>query len=621
MHTKQSRVISLHRQIERIQRCLAVLQRISDRYAWARLAIFVIGAVLSFAALATSGAALFWVIAGATAIIFSVIVHFHHRLQHSMARLRLWSELKRTHIARIQLDWPHILRRFARWHAANQPQDHPFSADLNLTGDRSITHLIDLAQTRAGSQRLYDWLLACEPDIKQIAERQEVVRELTPMAHFRERLYLISALASAESRADRDGMQIERWLDRLPPAQSLLPRLRLLSILAAINVVLFALNALGIIPALWQVSGLVYLVVQVYTLRNLGDLFEDATALADELEQLRSVSVFLEAYPVQSRPNLARLLMPFKDTRVYPSQRIRRLLRIVVGTSLRGNMLVWLALNLIVPWDVYFAHRLNELKADLADHLPIWLNAWFDLEALVSLATFAYLNPDYTLPNIAADGMQAAQPVFQAVGIGHPLLPFDNKVANDFSIAQAGEVVIVTGSNMSGKSSFLRTVGVNLCLAFAGGPVNAKSLQTPPFRLVTCIQVSDSVTDGISYFYAEVKRLKALLNALEQENPLPLFFLIDEIFRGTNNLERLIGSRSYLKALVGKNGTGIISTHDLELVKLANEIPAIHNYHFEDLIQDRRMAFDYKLRPGPSPSTNALKIMRLEGLPVEGAES
>ncbi|MFL5704773.1 MAG: MutS-related protein, partial [Ktedonobacteraceae bacterium] len=164
---------------------------------------------------------------------------------------------------------------------------------------------------------------------------------------------------------------------------------------------------------------------------------------------------------------------------------------------------------------------------------------------------------------------------------------------------------------------FLRTLGVNLCLAYAGGPVNASTFQTSLFRIYTCIKVSDSVTDGYSYFYAEVRRLKALLSELERPSDFPLFFLIDEIFKGTNNRERLIGSSAYIHALVGKNCMGAISTHDLELVKLADTQPEIKNYHFREEVIDGQMVFDYILRPGPCPTTNALKIMQLEGLPIE----
>ena len=198
----------------------------------------------------------------------------------------------------------------------------------------------------------------------------------------------------------------------------------------------------------------------------------------------------------------------------------------------------------------------------------------------------------------------------------HSETPDDQKVHNDFSVPAVGQINIITGSNMSGKSTFLRTVGINLVLAYAGGPVNADQLTTIPFRLISCIRVSDSVTDGISYFYAEVKCLKALLLALEKVDRWPVFYFIDEIFRGTNNRERLLGSRAYIRALVKGSGVGLIATHDLELVQLADEMPTITNYHFTDDVANGRMLFDYTIRPGPSPTTNALKIMRLEGLPV-----
>src|SRR6185436_11314252 len=161
------------------------------------------------------------------------------------------------------------------------------------------------------------------------------------------------------------------------------------------------------------------------------------------------------------------------------------------------------------------------------------------------------------------------------------------------------------------------TVGVNLTLAYAGAPVNASSMQASLFRLFTCIKVSDSVQDGLSYFYAEVKRLQALLSATTAEDDLPVLFLIDEIFRGTNSRERLIGSRSYIRELSQGWSMGLIATHDLELIKLADEIPGVVNHHFREEVDAGKMVFDYRLRPGPCPTTNALTIMRLEGLPVE----
>ncbi|WP_425461086.1 MutS-related protein [Fodinibius salinus] len=228
------------------------------------------------------------------------------------------------------------------------------------------------------------------------------------------------------------------------------------------------------------------------------------------------------------------------------------------------------------------------------------------------MANFAWLHPHYnfTLPD------KDAEKPFLATSLGHPLIPEEQKVTNDVSIDQKGNILLITGSNMAGKSTFLRTMGINLALCFAGAPVNAKTLSTIPFRLFCSINVSDSLDDGLSHFYAEVKRLRELLNLLNDNHQTPVFFMVDEIYRGTNNRERLQGSKAFLKQVAGKNGVGLVSTHDLELAGLEEEIPQLSNYHFAETLEDDKMSFKYKLKPGPCPTTNALKIMEMEGLPT-----
>jgi DNA mismatch repair ATPase MutS len=302
--------------------------------------------------------------------------------------------------------------------------------------------------------------------------------------------------------------------------------------------------------------------------------------------------------------------------------------RLLAAAGLQRNPLLHFLLNALLPWDFWVSHRLAERKQKLAGVLPGWLHIWFELEALSSLATFAYLNPDYTFADLQPPG---AGPLLVAQEVGHPLIPHAQRVGNDFRIGRRGELAIVTGSNMAGKSSFLRTMGVAVRLGLVGTAIPAHSLALQPLRLFTSIQVQDSLADGFSFFYAEVSRLRALLDALPQ-GETPLLYLIDEIFRGTNNRERLLGSRAYVRALVNANdrqqgvghgvghevghGVGLIATHDLELTSLAEETPTITNYHFRDDVENGRMVFDYKLRPGPCPTTNALRVMALAGLPV-----
>jgi DNA mismatch repair ATPase MutS len=291
-------------------------------------------------------------------------------------------------------------------------------------------------------------------------------------------------------------------------------------------------------------------------------------------------------------------------------------------------------LNVFFPWDIFFGYRMEIFKQDLVDCLPEWLDLWYELEALFGLANFAFLNPRAPFAEVIVPSPAIASATegkdstlenevhpFAATNLGHPLISAEERIGNDFTVDHLGSMTIITGSNMAGKSSFLRTLGVNIRLALAGAPVLADSLTLQPFRVAASISVTDSVTDGFSFFYAEVRRLKTLLEELDRPHAYPLFFLIDEIFRGTNNRERLIGSRSYVKALLGGNGTGVIATHDLELVNLASVNADIRNAHFRDQVQGELMVFDYKLHEGPCPTTNALRIMEFAGLPVDKYEA
>jgi DNA mismatch repair ATPase MutS len=346
---------------------------------------------------------------------------------------------------------------------------------------------------------------------------------------------------------------------------------------------------------------------------KINEPFKEASHLRDILAQLSAVFRQLETVSYGRTPHLAQLCRPFHQSGQKPSNFLKRLNRIVNATGLRGNPVFALLLNILFPYDIFFAYKLQRARQELAGKLPGWMDIWFELEALASLANLGYLNPHYTFPTFNAEGNAD---LFQSHQMGHPLLPDTQKVCNDFTIDHTGFIGILTGSNMSGKSTFLRTAGINLVLAYSGGPVDAAHLQTAFFRLHTCIRISDSITSGISHFYAEVKCLKSLMDTLKADHTLPLFYLIDEIFQGTNNLERLTGSRSFIRALADQRGVGLISTHDLELAQLAEEIPSLNNYHFKDTVSDGRLLFDYHIQPGPSPTTNALKIMALEGLPI-----
>ncbi len=617
MTKKQERIALLEGQIRRAQRHIHTLTPYSNRFSWTRVAIFFGGVVLSILLLIIFT---WWValpVLLLAMLIFGILAHFHGQIDRSIARHRRWIYIKSAHIARMKLDWEHIPTAYS----TDLQEGHPFEYDLDITGPRSIHRLLNTAISREGSLRLRKWLLNTTPDLEVICKRQTLVRELVPMTRFRDRLILNSVVAASRSAEELEGKRLLNWLNGQDRSTLLRP---LFLFSAAFNILTIALLLLSFViptmPQVWYYSLLLSLLFFFSTADRRGDMFDDATYLRYGFATLSLIFSYLETYPYGKNAHLKTLCAPFfQDRASGPSALLKGTARIASMATLKKNGLLWLIVNALVPWDFYCAYRLGQYKAQLADRLPLWLDTWFELEALCSLASFAYLNPEYILPEIVspADLQREQGKHFSGLAMGHPLIPVEKKVTNDFVMDKLGEVVIITGSNMAGKSTFLRTLGVNLCLAYAGAPVDATGFCTGLFRLYTCIRVTDSVTDGYSYFYAEVKRLRGLLDALDLPDEPPLFFLIDEIFKGTNNRERLIGSRSFVRALVGHDCVGAISTHDLELVSLADTLSQVRNYHFREDVVDGRMVFDYVLRTGPSPTTNALKIMAMEGLPIE----
>lgn len=616
---QEARQAVLARQVARLERQLDQLHEVDRRFVSVRLALFVVGILAGVVALFSVGLEASLLIFGVTFTAFAVVVWLHQRIQRTIAQFEGWAEIRRTHLARMRLAWAEIPPR--PW--TNSTPRTPLETDFDLLGDRSLHHLLDTAVTLGGSQRLRAWLNPAPPALATIHQRQAILQELQPAHTLRDKLTLAARLAAAaDTKAEPetiwDTQPLRDWLtETATPDPQLQPWVWLLAIVALLNLTLLGLNVAGLIGAWWYLSFTVYVLLSFFkssTIRQ--DVFSEAAALADGLRPLTAVFKHLENHSYRHQPHLRHLCQSFLEADTRPSRRLQQVTRIVNGTGLRRNPFLWMLLNAAVPWDYFFVYQLQQLRHKLADELPVWLEAWFEVEAHCSLATFAYLHPDYIVPEVKS-GTQKNAPLIHGRGLGHPLIPQPERICNDFALDSPPQVILITGSNMAGKSSFLRTVGLNLVLAYAGSVVPAQNLTTRPMRLFSAIKVTDSVSDGISYFYAEVKRLKSLLDALQAADELPLFFFIDEIFRGTNNRERLTGSRAYIRALVGENGAGLVSTHDLELVHLADETPHIQNKHFRETVEQGRMVFDYTLRPGPCPTTNALRIMALEGLPVD----
>lgn len=609
---RERRHRAIDRQVRRLERRIAKLRSRSGTFTRYRLGIFILALVAGAISNFTISETVAWSIFLVGLLIFSVVAAMHFRVNRSIERHEIRMRWKQQLLARMQLDWSLLP------YSQQTPPDpeHPFELDLDITGPRSLHRLLDTAVSKAGSARLKAWLLTTEPDVQETRRRQEIVSELIPLSHFRNKLYLQFTLISSELL---DGEKLVSWLKKQHTAGALKVVLPVLTGMALLNITLFALHQFGVLPAyyIWTLIG--YAFVFLMNQKLIANVFSDASFLDDELAKVRAILAFLESFPYRQNEALAQICEPFWRAETRPSRQIRKVKWIAYLVGLRGNPLLNLALNLVCPYDYFCAALLERNKQQLARTVPEWLERFYELEALMSLANAGYLNPDYTFPTFSDTQANDEPYSLELVDVGHPLIPHEQKISNDFSQQRLGTVTLITGSNMAGKSTFLKTLGINLCLAYAGGVVNAARMHCSLFNLYTCLKINDSVTDGFSFFYAEVRRLKKLLSRLDRTDSQPIFFLIDEIFRGTNNRERLIGSRSYIRALANKHGMGAISTHDLELVHLADEIASIANYHFREEVVNGKMTFDYKLRRGPCPTTNALKIMQLEGLPVENA--
>src|SRR6266550_1530244 len=476
--------------IARLGRRAEQLEVISKKYWIVRRVIFLCGGLLSLFVCKFSGGIFGTFLAAIIVAVFVVVAVYHRKVRQSLARNSVMVDIKQMQVARIRLDWD----RMPSSNQSSAQPGHPFETDLDITGERSLHRLLDSAVTKEGSIRLKSWLLNTEPDHLTIKKRQSLVGELTGHSLFRDKLQLHSAMSGKDPRGQGEQWDSNILVDWIQPdarRDSLLSTVWLLAMLAALNLTLIILAGFELIPQLsWPIVFVIYLGVMINKQSQIATAWEELQELEKELSRFRSVFRYLEARGYTNSPGLAEICAPFLDKRKRPSAELKRLGRLASALGLRTNALLWLLVHAFVPWDFYFSHRLELLKKEVAHLLPRWLDAWHELEALNSLANFAWLNPRYVFPEIILTST-----IFDARALGHPLLKAEVKVCNDYESDEQRRIAILTGSNMAGKSTFLRTVGVNLCLSYAGAPVNAESLRTSLFRIFTCIKVSDSVQD------------------------------------------------------------------------------------------------------------------------------
>jgi MutS domain V len=479
---------------------------------------------------------------------------------------------------------------------------HLYARDLDLFGRASLFEYLSSARTRAGEEKLAQWLLA-DSDPGEVLARQAAVRELEERVGFRERLF-----CSGETlRLGLHPEMLSAWGEGDPAFTQ--PGLR---IVVSALAILWLLSLVA--WAAWDLPALAMLMTVLnfgYSHRLHARLEKTAGSLekaAQDLQLLAEVLALIEHENVSS-PRLVAIQSALRTDGTAPSQAIGKLARLVDLLESRHSLFAR-PIDLVTFWSAQLIFVAEHWQRQHGPAIRGWMDAVGEFEALTSLSAFAYEHPQHVFPEFVDDA-----PRFEAQALAHPLLPAHNAVANDVTLSQASQLIILSGPNMAGKSTFIRCIGVNAVLAQCGAPVCAHRLRMSPLTVAASICILDSLAGGMSRFYAEIHRLK-LISDLAQ-GPVPVLFLLDELLSGTNSHDRLIGTQFLLRNLVDHRAIGIVSTHDLALT----QIPAMlgeraTNCHFEDRLVDDCLSFDYKLRPGIVETSNALKLMRAIGLGV-----
>ncbi|HEU5199313.1 MAG TPA: hypothetical protein VFU32_06735 [Ktedonobacterales bacterium] len=588
-----------------------------DRYAHLSNWNANINVVLVLAALACLGVGIWqgtwgWYLAAALLFLGFVAAYINlGRLNNLELRYQTLWQINNEGLLRRQRDWAYLPLH----QPASKETQPPHAVDLDLLGHASLQHLLSTPNTPIGLKTLQAWLLQPATSLT-IRARQQAVAELAPLIEFRDQLALSGRLMGEAQPT------YERFLAWAEGPTWLRQRTWLLwsaRVLVLLTLALVVIQAIGLTPySLWIFPLAVNLIL-------LGSFGRKINEIIHEVEERQSVfQTYARLFQTMSNQAFTTTaLQTLQSTlsagglRAY--QQMQWLARLMPLATIRRSMFFFL-IEWLTLWDIHLLWLLERWQRVAGRSARAWLDTLGEMEALAALATLAHDHPDWIFPELIEDH----SPVWESASLGHPLLPPAACVRSDVSIGPPGNFLLVTGSNMSGKSTLLRAIGVNTVLAQAGGPVCAASLRLAPLTLATTIRVQDSLEQGVSYFMAELKRLKAVVDLAEQthaaDERVPLF-LLDEILHGTNTAERQIAVRQILLYLLKLGATGAVSTHDLSLADMPALAAVSHPVHFtETFIQGDNgleMRFDYQLRPGIATSTNALKLLKMVGLPLD----
>jgi len=540
---------------------------------------------------------------------FGVLLVVHERVLRRRARSSRAVELYARGLRRLDGGWVGAGDAGERYASeVSAGGGHLYSADLDLFGKGSLFELLCEARTRAGADTLAAWLTT-PAEVAEIRRRQTAVADLAPRLELREDLSTLGQ----ELQSELESEALARWAggpQRLAGLRFLRPILALLS----------AANVLGILgwwlwgwgPAPLLIAVMVDVIVLLFVRRKVEDSIRGVDRASADLSLIADLLLRIEREPFEA-PWLRDHVAELRVEGVSPGREIARLQRLVDLLESRRNAF-FAPFGALLWWTTQIAFAVEGWRGRSGSKVERWLQIVGEIEAAASLAVFRYEHAEHPFPELV-DDHAADAPLLVGTDLGHPLIPAERRVSNDVELHDSRRALIVSGSNMSGKSTYLRTCGVNVVLALAGAPVCARSLRLSRLAIGASIRIQDSLMEGASKFYAEITRLRHILDLTAGE--LAVLFLLDEILHGTNSHDRRIGAEAVVRALIERGAIGLVTTHDLALARIAEEPGSrLENVHFEDTLEGGRVCFDYRLREGVVQRSNALALMREVGLDV-----
>ncbi|MGO1368888.1 MutS-related protein [Senegalia sp. (in: firmicutes)] len=536
--------------------------------------------------------------------LFLYLVKLHNGLKKHYKYILSIRDINIKNIERLNWNW----NKFKEDGSKYVDENHRFTYDLDIFGRNSLFQYINRTYTPIGKEKLANILKNPISDIEEIKERQEAIKELSYKRWWRQR-FAASAIEE-KKRGKKTKGDIISWAKIKKDIYTKKETNIFFKVIPIINIILILLAyVFFLIP---KIVAIIFIGLQVIfkylNSKNINNEFEDMFKYGDDIKTYVNMIERLESGKFKSK-HIIDLKNSLKNKKGKNAITELKRLEKIVERSLNRKNFVFIPINILLLWDYQCLISLYKWKEESGEKIESWINVVGEIEELNSFAGLCFDNNDWTYPSIEKE-----ESIFKVKDMAHPLLK--KGVANGIDVEEPSRIILVTGSNMAGKSTFLRTVGINTVLGYCGSKVCAKNLNLSIMNLQTCMRISDDLDAGISSFYGELKRISNIVE--ESKKDLQVFFLLDEIFKGTNSYDRHIGAEMLLKQLYANNSMGLVSTHDLELGEMEKETMGnVLNYHFKEYYKEGKIYFDYKLRRGVSTTRNAIYLMKMAGVDIK----